>query len=226
MNCRTVNRNISGYLDGQLPDDEYRTLAVHLQNCPACATHAHQLKNTALALRALPQRTPPVTFSIDLRALASCERQRTLSLRGGIRARFKARMESFRWNLNPLMRPLAIPATGGVVSTVFLFAMLVSIFSQSGTPLNYDVPVSIAGETRGTNLVPVGFSNGEVVVNMVMDAHGHIENYSVTNGQGCFCNGTLRMKDNLIMPTLMPGSSGQPLSGGISISLTPLGLRY
>ena len=82
-------------------------------------------EHVSMLLRSLPPRVPPAGLTTSLRVIASRERQRLdrehavrpdLSLRG-----WTGRASS----LQDMLRPLTLPATGGVFSAVVLFSMWV-----------------------------------------------------------------------------------------------------
>ena len=72
---------------------------------------------------ACPRLTPPARLATELQVLASRERMRQLS-RGTYTALFHYWMAEMRLFFDNLMRPIAIPFAGGLVSAVFLFTML------------------------------------------------------------------------------------------------------
>ncbi len=107
-------------------------------------------------------------------------------------------MESFggaspwsRWrdrvelSLHNLMRPLALPAVGGLCSAVFLFSTLVPMFksafalSESG-----DIPTMLTTEPLLKYMGPVAFTDGDAVVDLQLDDQGRIIDFTIVSAPG------------------------------------------
>jgi len=58
MNCRRIENLLSAYLDGELDEDEKRSVDVHLSRCGACQREIAALSQTKQVLAALAGRTP------------------------------------------------------------------------------------------------------------------------------------------------------------------------
>ena len=141
----------------------------HFNGCRECALESERYSQVREKLRSLPKRMPPAELTTRLRVVAS-----------------KVRMESFggaspwsRWrdrvelSLRNLMRPLAVPAVGGLCSAVFLFSTLVPMFksayalSESG-----DIPTMLVTEPMLKFTAPVAFTDGDAVVDLQLDDQG------------------------------------------------------
>src|SRR4030042_6199771 len=51
MDCNAYRIFISGYIDGELADDEMHMLKGHLQTCEACLSYLHRLEHIEIALK-------------------------------------------------------------------------------------------------------------------------------------------------------------------------------
>ncbi len=58
MKCRTVNKQISLYLDGRLADRERALLEAHLQECSGCRAEVESLRQALAALKTLTRPIP------------------------------------------------------------------------------------------------------------------------------------------------------------------------
>jgi hypothetical protein len=140
-----------------------------------------------------------------------------------------SRMERLwnRWELrlNEIMRPLTIPATGGLLSSFILFAALAFTISASTRVAAYDVPVLYAN-TTDANLVPLELRSS-VVLTLSLDDKGRIKDYAVNDGSDSFVGDTGRLQqNNIALPEFRTVlAMTQPVSRDISISFTPLLFR-
>jgi hypothetical protein len=55
MTCRSAHRRLSEYIDGELPPNEARLLAAHLDSCLPCTRREHELRAVSEAVSALPR---------------------------------------------------------------------------------------------------------------------------------------------------------------------------
>src|SRR5450755_274552 len=93
-------------------------------------------------LRSLPPRVPPAGFATSLRVIASRERQRLVENRGMGQV-FASWLERMRFMLRDMLRPLMLPATGGVVSAVVLFSMWVVPTYPLRAKMVVDIPTNL-----------------------------------------------------------------------------------
>jgi hypothetical protein len=179
MECWSVRQRISDYLDGAVPAEERRALKRHFSGCRECALESERYSQLRENLRSLPKRMPPAELTTRLRVVAS-----------------KVRMESFaspwsQWrdrvelSLRNLMRPLALPAVGGLFSAVFLFSTLVPMFksayAMSGPG---DIPTMLSTEPLLIYAGPINFSDGDAVVDLQLDEQGRIMDFAIVSAPG------------------------------------------
>ena len=124
MSCENVQELISPLLDRKVPAGEQENVLAHLESCRQCSAQFESMQNVRAALRAMNDAPMPDNLTSSLRVMASHERERRLS-----RATFTSRRQYWSdrlrlWSDN-LMRPVAIPFAGGVVSALVLFSILV-----------------------------------------------------------------------------------------------------
>ena len=222
MKCRTATRRISPSFDGRLPERERRELLGHLERCPKCALQAHQLANLRGSLRDLPVRPVPDTLTTSLRVLASRERlQRTRQANLGASVEYW--LDILRLWLNNLMRPVAVPFAGGLLSAVFLFTMLAPMYAKIDGPMIEDVPTTLtqpaALKSSLYMYVPI---DGEIVVDLLVDGQGRLITYSIPQGQTWATNLELRrcIENTLLCTQFQPATMfGMPKPGKLRITL-------
>ncbi len=176
--CRRTENQISAYADGALANAERREVAVHLRECERCARSYDQLARTRLMVKSLPGKVPPAHLTASLHLLA----RRELSARTSAQKRRYA--IDFAWSawklrLENLMRPLAIPFAGGLVSALVLFSMLVPSYPVIARATENDVPTAFYQEPTLKSWSPFGISNDLVVVDVCLDEQGQVIDYSL-----------------------------------------------
>ncbi len=217
MNCHNVQQSLSAHLDGWLTADELRHVSLHLRQCRDCAVVAEQLARVRQAVGRLPARTVPPELTTVLRVIASRElarRQVRRSMMAYLSGRFKL------WTDN-LMRPLALPLAGGLISALVLFVMLVPSILLHRNQIINDVPIfKVYREATVTSPAPFGFSD-EFVLEVMIDPRGQMVDYSITSGPELIGNPALRrsIENTLLFTDFSPATTfGQPTASRIFVS--------
>lgn len=135
---------------------------------------------------------PPVPAMLQgrLRVLASHERARRL-----VRINWAARAQHWRGlaalRLGNLMRPVALPVAGGLVSALLMFAALIPMVTSAHfstieppSPVFTDPDGQLVGEGEFPKLErAIGPAvSGKVVLLLTIDDRGHVQDYTVTQG--------------------------------------------
>jgi len=220
MSCRSVQDSLSAHLDGRLPEERWQVVRTHLARCGECALAYDQLLVVRRALRELPVLSPPERLSVDLSILASHERLRRLRRRSAASwlADWRAQMRLWADNL---MRPVALPLAGGLLSALLLFSVLVPSIAFNRHPIPRDVPISIFTEAALESLSPFGFSQDDFVLEVLVDEKGAMVDYAEANGQRLHLDPQLRrnIENNLLFTKFQPATSfGQPTTGKMFVS--------
>jgi hypothetical protein len=217
MECWSVRAKVSDYLDGAVSAEERRMLKRHLNICRECALESERYSELRRKLRSLPKRMPPADLTTRLRVVAS--KVRMESFRGASPwRRWRDRMEL---SLRNLMRPLAVPAVGGLCSAVFLFSTLVpmfkSAFAMSGAG---DIPTMLTTEPTLKFTAPVAFADRDAVVDLQLDDQGRIVDFTIVSAPGQQ-NEKLRrsIENSLLFTEFWPATTfGRGVAGTIRIS--------
>ncbi len=220
MMCQEVNRRVSAYLDGFLSGEERRRINSHLEGCPECAQRLQQFAKLRIRLRALPSRTPPPHLATQLRVLGSRERARSLA-HSSLRAMVGSWMESLSLTAHNMMRPLALPFAGGLLSALMLFGALVPQVWHR-TTVNGDVPTILTTEASLKSTLSFGLADNDIVVDVLVDESGRMLDYWVVEGQPWAADPALRrsIENTLVCTQFIPATMfGQPASGKLRITL-------
>jgi hypothetical protein len=217
MSCEKVRKTLSAFLDRSLARAPFDTISQHLVDCRDCSSYAQELGELHSALRSLPSVTPPARLITELQVLASRERMRQLS-RGTLTALVHFWAAEMRLFFDNLMRPIAIPFAGGIVSAVFLFSMLVPTLQFPHLNHN-DVPSGLYSQSNATfdAIPPFGFSEDDVVVQLTLNEKGLVVNYSIPNN----VNSKLRndIANMILFTNFHPATEfGMPIAGKVLVS--------
>jgi Putative zinc-finger len=218
MECLIVRQKVSAYVDKAVSVEEGRMLERHLNTCRQCTLEAERYFGLRAKLRSLPRIAPPPELTTRLRVAASKIRMESI---GGA-SRWNRWLTRLELSLHHLMRPLALPAVGGLCSAVFLFSTLVPMFKSAVAMggLSADVPIMLVTEPMLKDTAPVAFADGDAVVDLQLDDRGRIVNYSIVSAPGQQSE-TLRhsIENSLLFTEFWPATSfGRPVAGTIRIS--------
>ena len=76
MNCRTCQRELSAYLDGEVSGARRAEIEAHVAGCAACRQRLAALQQIAAGVRALPRLQPAPQFVADVRRKLRGEQRR------------------------------------------------------------------------------------------------------------------------------------------------------
>lgn len=218
MDCWTVQHGMSAYLDSAGSPDERREMSEHLSACPTCSLESERYRQLRAALRSLPKHTPPPDLVVRLRVAASKARLHT----GDGASYWRRWQDRFELALANLMRPLALPAVGGLCSAVFLFSTLVPTFRSAFAmdTDDADVPTMLTTAPTLKCMAPVAVFNGDAVVDLQVDDQGRIVNYSIVSAPGESTEQLRRgLENSLLFTEFRPATwFGRPTAGTIRIT--------
>lgn len=222
MTCWSVRRRSADYVDGRLRDSERSRVTEHLSECASCSGAYEQLRSVRLVLQRLPKAVPPAELRTALRVKASRERQAVIQTHG---SRWERIWNQWRFRFNEMMRPITIPATGGILSSLVLFGVLAFTIGATTRVVSYEVPVFYA-DRADANLVPVQLRSS-VVLTLSLDGNGRITDYAVRDGSASFVGDAARLQNTNISLPEFPSvlALPQPISSDISISFIPIVFR-
>ena len=177
----------------------------------------------SMMLRSLPPRVPPKGLATSLRVIASRERQRLIAGRSPGRV-FASWLDRTRLTLQDMLRPLALPAAGGVFSAVVLFSMWVVPTYPLRDKIAFDIPTNL---TTSVDVLTGSEATGltdSVLVDVLVDDQGRFVDYQVVSGAAVVADPATRHRlENLLLFTrFAPATSfGMPMAGKARVLLLP-----
>jgi len=234
MSCENAQERISLLLDGRLPAAERENVLTHADICRECGSTLASLEGQRAILRKMAQVPVPHELAARLSVMASHERERQLA-RVNIRERLRRTAAKIDLVFENLMRPVALPVTGGLLSTLLLFGLMMPSLSFSHQSGGYDFSTAPQGSLVANpwDLVdddardfPRIFASPDQtksdyvnIVNLTIDESGRVVDWSIVRGQV-----TDEMKDIILFSHFVPATTfGVRTSGTIQVrqSLPP-----
>jgi len=216
MKCWTVDRRLSAYLDRAVSEGERREIRAHLSDCPACSAKMESQQLMSASLRSLPRLAPPPDLGMRLRIMASKE---PFAGKTPVSA-FRKWRDSASLALRDLMKPIALPAAGGLCAAMLLFSSLIPEFTTNRIFVE-DIPLyDLTPTTEPTlkSMAPIGFDYGDAEVDLRIDQNGRIVNFRIISAEN---EQALRrsIENTLLFTTFTPATSyGVPRSSQLRLS--------
>jgi hypothetical protein len=215
MKCTDAKRLFSPMLDSLLDLGQTCNLDRHLNECEACAAEFASLRRTKWLMATMAPHAAPPQLALRLNdVLAQQIAARRQDGRQTLTVRF------LRWStINAYM----LPATGGLLSAVLIFGLLIGVLVPARLHPGNDVPTMLYTPPEMTaapfGLSENGASSGEaLLVEAVVDPHGRVQDYRVLNSNAEL---SPEMKNALIFTQFRPATSfGVPTSGRVVISFS------
>ena len=187
MKCTNVQRRLPGYLDGGISSDECSRVREHLEACDTCRQQLERYRRLAAHLANVKPVDVPADLALRIRVRASQIQPAWTTVR---LLWWRAR-KSFE----EILEPVAIPATGGVLTALVLFVLVVQNI-MVGVPLGgvvpNDLPLNLVQPAQLVSLAPFpvpgvipsdGHSDpGGLLLEATLNARGEVVTYKILSG--------------------------------------------
>ncbi len=219
MKCLEAKRIMSSYLDCEVTRDERSSLQAHLEACVECLHRFRALDRTKVVLGNLGRKPVPTEVSFKLRVAMS---QEIASIR-------RSRWEMLRIHWDNAFRALMVPATGGLVTAVLTFGLLINLLMPITVPDPNDVPTTFYTPPQlQTTPFELAVDNGRsepLIVEALVGADGRVQDYRILSG-GDNDSSVSNLKNMLIFATFRPATSfGRPTSGRTILSFSKIQVK-
>jgi hypothetical protein len=243
MSCDYARARISSLLDHGLEDQERRDTLAHLGSCGRCHDEYQAFEKQRLGMRSMEELAVPPLVTHRLRVLASHERSRQMA-RASVSARLRNMADNARLFRDNMMRPVALPVGGGLISALLLFGMLAPGLSSTRS-LDFDpsvvsmvtlpqgslrqlpapgrpvgapgevVSVEMAGFVSVESVCSIPRSTDSPLLELTVDRYGHVLNWKMLQGEL-----TPEVKSVILFSTFDPGTYfGLPTESKVLVSL-------
>ena len=188
------------------------SLNKHLAKCEDCCSEFAALRRTKWLMTTLAPHTAPPELALRIKVAISQElvaRQHGPWKGLGAKARWEDALNAFM-----------LPATGGLISAILIFGLLIGTLVPAHLPCADDVPTRLYTPPE-MKLTPfaVGSTNSDaVLVELVIDSRGRVQDYRVLNAPE-HAESSPEMKNALLFAQFRPATSfGVPTSGRLVVS--------
>ncbi len=207
MSCQHVQELIFSLLDQTGSAGDRQNALAHIESCRECSAQVEATVKLRGNMRAMARPQVPARVAKDLRAIAGRERIRRIThVSPGMR--MHKWMSAFQVHLQNMMRPMALPVAGGVVSAVLLFGMWIPTLTSTPQGLSGDVSAPIFTDPSLSRSNPVRYG-GDIVVKLIIDERGKVADYEVIQGQD-----SEELRNFILFSTWTPATSfGKPTWG-------------
>jgi hypothetical protein len=211
--CVEIRSHFSDFLDDRCAPDTRKAIRYHLSLCGSCQERFGQWQSVQAELRALPPQQVSPELALRLRV------QMSHRLHNNSLANFWLRFEN-------ALRPLLIPATGGVISAVICFCLIMGSWVAPITDAP-DVSLQLVTPPRVQELWPMDFNTGEngLVLVTEINAEGRVKGYRVLSGE--HSPELMHRLDRMIyFSHFQPATMfGRPTDGEVVLSLRRITVR-
>src|SRR5258708_7619858 len=144
MKCSTVRSKLSGYLDDVVESapriTERSEMRAHLESCACCREDLQHYRKLAVLLSSAPRVLPPSDLAVRIKVAAAQAQQNQ-----GWPNRWQRFQDRAEILLDHVLRPVTLPATGGIVSAIVVFVFVLQLMAP-GIPVQAipnNVPINI-----------------------------------------------------------------------------------
>ncbi len=212
MSCAGIREKLPGYLDGALPGHAHGPVREHLESCPDCRTELERYRKLLVLMSRAGRSAPPADLAVRIKVAVAQAKE----LRGWAAHLHRIAIRA-HLVLENILEPLAVPATGGVLSAILVFLSVLQAFA-GGMPVGEvpnDLPTNLLQPARLEQLssFPVP-DEGALTVEITVNSKGQLVNYRILYGPD---NSDIRRQlDQVLMfSRFRPQMSfGRPTSGG------------
>jgi Putative zinc-finger len=231
MNCKESRRYLPGYLDGAISAEEHAVLREHLDSCGLCRQELEQYQLLTTHLANLEPAAAPENLALQIRLNAS-------------NTRSPSDLFQTVWTKAVLisanvLKPLAVPATGGVLTALGIFVLFVGSVLAGiplGRPVPNDQPLNFVQPAELESLGPLGvsgivdaagtMSSNGLLLEATLNAQGQVLFYRILAGPN---NAAVQRQIDqvLLLSRFRPELSfGRPMDGGrVVLSFSEIHVR-
>jgi hypothetical protein len=216
MNCTWTRRNIDSYIDGELSAAAQRLLRLHLRFCPECFEAYDRRESMTTLTSRLGPTVPPPELRTQIKIAVSYE-----AARKGFWD-----WERFRDRARTMLRPLAIPALGGVLSALILLGGLMQDLGATPQLFLDDVPLLYVAQAPEVEQLSPYAVRHDTVVLVFIDRSGDIYDFDLPEEPHASPELRAELANSLLFTRFQPAMRfGSPVSSTMLIQFTRTTVR-
>jgi hypothetical protein len=224
INCKSVRSALWDYAAGTLESADREMVAAHLGECRECDLHRAEVRSLRTGLKSLPEKSLTPLLRTRLRVIASRELSRQALCRD-LAARMTELRSRARLVFDNLLRPIAVPAAGGMLASFLCFGAIVDTLNIHPEWQN-DIPVGLYTQVTIDDVSPFSVNGKDVMVQLTIDENGSVRDFEVPQGNASTPD-ELREIGNLVLySSFSPATAfGQRVTGKILVNIHHINIR-
>lgn len=220
MKCREAMQLMSSNLDSQVSSELVPALQAHMESCGNCSQRYSALRRMHRAVRSLGRVPAPADLALRLRVVISQE----------LASSRLSQWERLRVRWDNVFRALMVPATGGFVTAMLTFGLLINLLWPIPVPAANDVPTNFftPPELQSTPFeLAMDASHGDpLIVEAIVGTDGRIQDYRVLSGGENSSAVQSELKNMLIFATFKPATSfGRPTAARAILAFSKIQVK-
>lgn len=219
MNCTEIRDMFSPYLDGAISGRQMHAIEQHLEGCLPCRTEYAALTRTQTLVAGLGRKPAPPELALKLRVALSHQASRS----------FGRRLDALWVRVENAINAIMVPATAGILTSVFAFGLLIGVFAPGPLQGAQDVPTSLytPPQLAAAPFDSLGVAGAEsLVVEIAVDAQGRVQDYRILSGPKDAQNLLPKLNQMLIFTVFQPATNfGQPIPGRTVLTFSKVNVR-
>src|SRR5215472_16953298 len=220
MKCSDAKRYMSSYLDAAATRSQMTALQLHMDSCSRCAAYFVGLQRAHALVSALARKPAPSDLTLKLRVALSRELANAK----------RSRWEALRVRWENVFNAVMVPATGGLITTILIFGLLINFLVPAQVVRANDVPTTFytPPELESTPFeVAMDPSLPEpLIVEAYVGADGRVQDYRILSGAESGATVLSELKNMLIFATFRPATSfGRPTAGRAILAFSKIQVK-
>jgi Putative zinc-finger len=220
VKCSVAKGLLSSYLDGEVTRSQLAQVTGHLQSCGPCAAIYSSMQRTQALVGGVGRKAAPPDLALRLRVAVSQE----------IATAQRPRWEAWRVRWDNAFNAVMVPATAGLVTTLIIFGLLISMIYPGQAGAANDVPTMLytPAELQFTPFeLSMGASNAEsIVVEAYVGPDGRVLDYRILSAPDDAQAILPELKNTLIFTTFHPATAfGQPTASRVVLSFSKVQVK-
>jgi hypothetical protein len=223
LNCESVRETLWDYAADTLDGTDRILVDSHLRDCRECYLHRAETRSLRTGLKSLPSMSVSPLLQMKLRVIASRERSRQ-ELRRTVATRFAEFRSKLKLTFDNLLKPIAVPAAGGMLASFLCFGVIVDTLHVYPEWQN-DIPVGLYTQVAIDDVSPFACEGKDVIVQLTIDQNGTVSDFEVPQGSGS--PEEMREIGNLVLySSFVPATAfGQRVTGKVLVNIHHINIR-
>jgi len=220
MKCSVAKKLVSSYADGEVTRSQLAQVGAHLHGCAECAALYASVRQTQALVASLGRKAAPPELALRLRVAVSQEVANARSSRWDVlRVRWENAFDA-----------LMVPATAGLITTMIIFGLLISLIYPGQVRASNDVPTMLYTPAE-LKFTPIEWSLGansadSLVVEAYVGPDGRVLDYRVLSAPEEAQVILPQLKNMLLFTTFHPATAfGQPTASRVILSFSKVQVK-